>query len=115
MDLPDEVMERRQAGHKNMGEVEYRIAWAKTYLKQSGYLTQSARGVWALTPAGKDTETVDERSIVVEVRKDYRARRKAIQTEEHIDLDTEDVPGEDELVDVEEELGWKEQVLDTVL
>ena len=35
MDLPDEVMERRQAGH-NMGEVAYRIAWAKSYLKQAG-------------------------------------------------------------------------------
>ncbi len=48
MQLPDEVMERQQTGH-NVSEVEYRIAWAKSYLKQAGYLTQSTRGVWALT------------------------------------------------------------------
>jgi Mrr restriction endonuclease-like protein len=48
MHLPDDVMNRKQQGH-NMGEVEYRIAWAKSYLKKAGYLTQSARRVWVLT------------------------------------------------------------------
>ena len=47
MRLPDEILERKQHGH-NLSEVEYRIAWAKSYLKQAGYLTQSERGVWAL-------------------------------------------------------------------
>jgi restriction system protein len=68
MHLHNEIMERRQAGHANMGEVEYRIAWAKSYLKHTGYLTQSARGIWALTPQGKDADTVDVRAIVTEVR-----------------------------------------------
>ena len=44
MHLPDGVLERKQQGH-NMGEVEYRIACAKSYLKKVGYLAQSARGV----------------------------------------------------------------------
>src|SRR5712691_4064759 len=48
MSLPDDVMERQHAGHQNMRECEYRIAWAKSYLKQAGYLTQSTRGVWVL-------------------------------------------------------------------
>ena len=117
MDLPDEVMERQQAGHQNVGEVAYRIAWAKSYLKQGGYLTQSARGVWALTPEGKIVETVDERSIVAKVRKAYQARRKVKQetqqTEEQLDATEE--PNAEELAEIEEELGWKEQVLDAVL
>jgi hypothetical protein len=29
MHLPDDMMDRKQQGH-NMGEVEYRIAWAKS-------------------------------------------------------------------------------------
>ena len=33
--LPDEVMERRQAGYHHMRECEYRIAWAKLYLKRN--------------------------------------------------------------------------------
>lgn len=118
MQLLDEVLERQQTGH-NVSEVEYRIAWAKSYLKQAGYLTQSTRGVWALTPEGNTAETVDERAIVTAVRQAYRARRKAQQavqqTEEQVDLDTEDISDEDELTEVEEELHWKQQVLDAVL
>lgn len=30
-------------------EIEYRLAWARTYLKWMGLLTNSARGVWAVT------------------------------------------------------------------
>src|SRR2546430_17102445 len=75
MHLPDEVMNRKQQGH-NMGEVEYRIAWAKSYLKKAGYLTQSARRVWVLTAQGKATDAVDVRAIVTDVRKDYVTRRK---------------------------------------
>jgi restriction system protein len=85
MELPDEVMERRQKGRHfghNIGEVEYRIARAKSYLKRAGYLTQSARGIWALTPEGKATDTIDERAIVSEVQKAGRARRKAKQKEQ---------------------------------
>jgi restriction system protein len=119
MHLPDEVMERRQAGHHNMRECEYRIAWAKSYLKHVGYLTQSTRGVWALTPEGKAIDAVDARAIVVEVRRAYRARCKAQQArqppDEPMDLETEEVPGEGALADVEEELHWKEQVLAAVL
>ena len=75
MRLPDEVLERKQHGH-NLGEVEYRIAWAKSYLKQAGYLTQSERGVWALTPKGKDTPRINERALVTAIRKAYVARRR---------------------------------------
>ena len=44
MHLPEEVLERKQHGH-NQSEIEYRVAWAKSYLKQAGYLTQSERGI----------------------------------------------------------------------
>src|SRR5207248_3385313 len=33
-------------------EIGYRLAWARTYLKAMGLLTNSARGVWALTDEG---------------------------------------------------------------
>ena len=34
------------------GEVAYRCAWARTYLKAAGLVPNSERGVWALTPEG---------------------------------------------------------------
>src|SRR6516165_10284202 len=33
-------------------EIAYRLAWARTYLKGMGLLTNSSRGVWALTDEG---------------------------------------------------------------
>jgi len=117
MNLPDEVIERQQTGH-GMGQAEYRIAWAKTYLKKSGYLTQSARGVWALTQEGKVADKVDERLIVNEVRKAERARRKAkqdVQQTEELSQAEFDEPSIEDLDDVADELSWKRQILDAVL
>lgn len=33
-------------------ELGYRLAWARTYLKGMGLLTNSARGVWTMTEEG---------------------------------------------------------------
>lgn len=35
-------------------EIQYRLAWARTYLKNAGLLVNSKRGVWALTEIGRD-------------------------------------------------------------
>lgn len=113
MHLPDEVVDRKQHG-QNMGEVEYRIAWAKSYLKKAGYLTQSTRGVWALTAQGKAINAVNVRAILAEVRKDYVVRRKQ-RAKSHIAPDEEEEGASAALAEVEEELGWKQRVLDTLL
>ena len=45
--------------HKgNMTKLEYRLSWARNYLKNYGLLENSARGVWALTAKGRETEEV---------------------------------------------------------
>ena len=45
-------------------EIGYRLAWARTYLKGMGLLTNSSRGVWALTDDGTalltDPSTTDD-------------------------------------------------------
>lgn len=40
-------------------EIEYRLAWARTYLKKYGILENSARGVWALTSKGSQVASVN--------------------------------------------------------
>ncbi|MBI4050011.1 MAG: restriction endonuclease [Candidatus Doudnabacteria bacterium] len=47
----------------------YRLAWARTYLKSYGLLENSSKGVWALTLAGRQIEKVNPRDVVTEVRK----------------------------------------------
>jgi restriction endonuclease Mrr len=34
-------------------EIQYRLAWARTYLKGMGLLTNSQRGVWSVTELGQ--------------------------------------------------------------
>ncbi|MDB4876954.1 MAG: putative Mrr restriction endonuclease [Gemmatimonadetes bacterium] len=49
-------------------ELEYRLAWARTYLKKYGLVTNSAHGVWALTPKASETESVDTAKVAKVIR-----------------------------------------------
>lgn len=55
--LPKEMIEQPH-GKGNQTELEYRLAWARTYLKKYGLITNSERGVWALTPEGVKVDTI---------------------------------------------------------
>ena len=44
-------------------ELEYRLAWARTYLKQYGLIDNPKRGAWTLTERGKATEQVDPKTV----------------------------------------------------
>jgi restriction system protein len=73
LNLPDDVV---AVPHGNTGrsEVEYRLAWSRTYLRQSGRVENSARGVWSLTPASKALKKLDPRQIVKNARTTPRRR-----------------------------------------
>jgi restriction system protein len=72
--LPREVIEQSHPGRGSQTELEYRLAWARTYLKKYGLLENSARGVWSLTPRGLETKAVDPQQVV-------RATRAAVAAE----------------------------------
>src|SRR5437899_1844389 len=72
--------------HKgNRTRFSYNLAWARTYLKKFGLITNSSRGVWALTPQGQQTTRVDSD----EVRRSVEARNReaAAAAEEETDED----------------------------
>jgi restriction system protein len=51
--IPEElVLQRHQVrdGEEQRTQLEYDLAWARTALKELGYLENSSRGIWALTP-----------------------------------------------------------------
>src|SRR5262245_57511170 len=83
-------------------EVEYRLAWARTYLKRYGVIDNSSRGVWALTPKGREIDQVNPNAV-----KRYMAaeQRKKVQAD-----------GEkDELQTVAEQLSWREELMNVLL
>jgi len=76
--FPDEVLAVPQDPEKSsQSQVEYRLAWARSWLKKYGLLENSNRGVWALTAAGKKQEKVDYKEVVRAVRAMQRMERQA--------------------------------------
>ncbi len=76
MELPPSVIEQHH-GDTRRTKLEYRLAWARTYLKQVGLLTNSERGVWALTEAGAVGTEVDPQAMVKRVQAEHRERKTA--------------------------------------
>lgn len=88
-------------------EIEYRLAWARTYLKGMGLLNNSQRGIWSLTDAGKTVEN-DE---IPELRREYILRLREVRKAKAPSL--LDQPEEDE--DGAEELHWRDSLLDALM
>ncbi|MBZ6078156.1 restriction endonuclease [Microvirga sp. WGZ8] len=55
--------------NKSTPEFEYRLAWARTYLKHYGAVRNSQRGVWSLTETGERLSEAD----VEEIKRNARA------------------------------------------
>jgi restriction system protein len=83
--LPPDVAEVPH-GTSGRTELEYRSAWARTYLRNAGFIENSERGVWALTPKGTQTSRVDGRQIARDVARQQQAAREA--------ADSSTTPGE---------------------
>ena len=102
---PREVVEQPH-GDRGMTEVEYRLAWARTYLKKYGVIDNSSRAVWSLTPKGLETKAVEPRDVVKSVRAMFAgAERKGDA-------------GERDIVEAEETsevASWREKLLARLL
>jgi len=66
-------------------EVEYRVAWARTYLKKYGVLENSSRGVWALTPKGRQLEQVNPQTVRRFVQTQQKKAKAAVPDEDELD------------------------------
>jgi restriction system protein len=45
-------------------EIEYRLAWARTYLKKYGLLENSSRGVWAISNDKNNVKEINPKDVV---------------------------------------------------
>jgi restriction system protein len=68
-------------GDGPQSEIEYRLAWARTYLKGMGALENSKRGVWSTTELGRSMtpEDVTQRhaAYLVQLREARKAKKAA--------------------------------------
>jgi restriction system protein len=96
-------------GGGEKSEIEYRLAWARTNLKNLGAVTNSSRGVWALTEYGR---TATESELVERDkawRKELAAKRAAKLIEAVVEPEDDEEIGIDASVDDGED--WKTQLL----
>jgi restriction system protein len=104
--FPSSIVEVR---HKDgrLSLLEYRLAWARTYLKKVSAIANSERGVWNLTDRGKSITESECLEIPTFVRREYMANRK-----------NNKLPKDDqELIEQinEQEFDWKETILSTLI
>jgi restriction system protein len=91
-------------------EIEYRLAWARTYLKYMGLLINSRRGVWTLTEEGRSVRREDiprlHAEVLARLREEQRAKRQSQQVK--------DASGGVEQP-ADDEQDWRDQLLDVLM
>lgn len=70
----------------NRTKLDYRLAWARNYLKRYGLLDNSSRGVWSLTVFGRKTTAIDKKEVNKSIReqdlKSQQNKKKKTDIEE---------------------------------
>lgn len=77
--LTDDVLQIPHNGDNSRSEVEYRLAWSKTYLKKYGLLENSSRGVWSLAKSNIDINNLNNTEIVKSVREQSKTKTKRLK------------------------------------
>ena len=104
LNISDKVLEIPH-GSTSQSEVEYRLAWSRTYLKKYGLLQNSARGVWSLASTAVDLDSLDAKEIVKTVRGFDREKTASLVSSNEVVESIEDL----------EELTWHQQLHKTLL
>lgn len=108
-DIPDSILEIPHGEKESArSELEYRLAWSRTYLKKYGLIENSIRGIWALSSNASDIEEVVPSEVVKTVR-------EKIAEEKITTVVTVSEGEETQKLEVPEEIqDWKQR-LNTVL
>ncbi len=102
MRLPNEILEVPHGENGSRSEVEYRLAWTRTYLKKVGILENSSRGIWAISSNQKDIKTVNPKDIVNQF-KSLKKKESQENTEDQL-FDNNDIDAPEEVQDWRNEL-----------
>ena len=108
-EISDEILQIPHGEEGKDSEVDYRLAWSRTYLKKFGLLENSSRGIWALSKSDVTINELDPIEIVKAVREQSKLtppKTKTTSTAQQI---------ENEITkEVDNLEGWKEQLLDVL-
>lgn len=110
LDLAPEVQEIMH-GNSSKTEVEYRLAWTRTYMKKVGILENSSRGVWSLTAKGRELSAINPEEIIQKIRE-----MKFLKTKDLSMINLDDDNLENDGVDTPDEIqSWREKLKNVLL
>lgn len=105
MQLSEKIVDFPHSEKSSQTEIQYRLAWARTYLKIYGVIEKTQRGVWAILPEHKDTYSIDIDKCVNTVR-----NLSVSNKYNNINL-TKDKNLQDDIVELpEENKPWRERL-----
>lgn len=110
LELSEDVLSVPHLNSSSLSEVNYRLAWARTLLKNYGAVVNSARGVWSITAAFSRQETVDGAFI----------EKNCKQSQTRAKTSSASVPSEKEMeeagVEIPEEVRpWRKKLYDVLI
>ena len=96
MNYPDEIIDYPHLGSTTQTEIQYQLAWARTYLKHYGVLVNNGRSVWALTPnyAQRDSSTLNPTEIIAFSHDSKKSEEDECPYDENPNNDVEEYPDE---------------------
>lgn len=71
----EEILQIPHGDDGGRSEIDYRLAWSRTYLKKYGLLENSSRGIWALAKTDFDITVLDYNEIVRKVKEDEKQKQ----------------------------------------
>ena len=114
LNLSDEVLDEPHLGSLNQSEVEYQLAWARTYLKNYGIIVNSARSVWSITSEYASELTVSAKEIVAFTVKKNKKKREMAKSNDKpdgkMDKPEDDIDSNDDVEFPDEVKPWRQQL-----
>ena len=115
LNLENEIVDYAHLGSTNMTELQYQLAWARTYLKNYGAIENSGRCVWAIAPKFFDKKFIDARKVISYLQKKNGSNDESDNLNINESLPPEDTdPQNDALEYPEEAKPWKMQLAEII-
>lgn len=112
MNLPDDVVDEPHLGNINQTELEYQLAWSRTYLKNFGVIVNSGRSVWAIAPDYTAKVELNTKEIVAyTVNRNMQRRLNKVASEESNNMEPNDTDPTNDYEEYPDEIKpWRQKL-----
>lgn len=110
--LPDEAVDEMHTNSNSQTELEYKLAWCRTYLKKYGVIRDIKRGIWSIQPEYVGGLSEDPKKIIAVAKGLISIDDHKPTPEESLD-DDGDVKDDAQIP--EENQPWRQHLLNVLL